>query len=285
VVVGLFALSTGCGPGAHGFGADGTNDSGSGPAMPGGDSGVVTFVDAGAPPPADDDCPAEAKLVYLAGNLDELWSFYPPTLTFTKVGRLSCPSPWHMTVDRKGVAWLVSNGQLYNASTKDATCTPVPTWKSTTTLYDFALTFVGTATEPNALLYLVDDSGALSSFDPGSGTVAKVGTPFSSVITGDMTSNGDGTIYYSDQTPPHPLHEIAPSDGAMLSTATTGISASGTQALAFWGGIFYVFVSRDLYGYDPKTKTTQLVATNATTFAVTGAGQSTCVPQTAPPPK
>src|SRR5262252_7359955 len=70
-----------------------------------GAGGGVGFTDAGAP---IGDCPAEAELIYLTGVGAELWSFWPPTFTFTKIGTLTCTTyPTHMTVDRQGVAWVV----------------------------------------------------------------------------------------------------------------------------------------------------------------------------------
>ena len=116
-------------PGQDGSTVVGGND-GSTTILSGGD-GAVGSADGSA------DCPASAKLVYITGIGSELYSFYPPTFTFTKIGKLSCLgpqlSPTHMTVDRQGTAWVVaSNGiaaaGLYNASTADASCSKVSTW-------------------------------------------------------------------------------------------------------------------------------------------------------------
>src|SRR4051812_44889855 len=49
----------------------------------------------------NDGCPPSATLVYVTGSGDQLYSFYPPTQSFTLIGKFDClTSPTHMTVDR-----------------------------------------------------------------------------------------------------------------------------------------------------------------------------------------
>ena len=96
----------------------------------------ATVVDALPPidalPPRDadqTDCPdADATLVYVVTDQNELFSFFPPSGTFKQIGRLVCPAPdgttpFSMAVDRQGVAYVVFNdGRLYRVSTATAAC-------------------------------------------------------------------------------------------------------------------------------------------------------------------
>ena len=79
---------------------------------------------------------------------------------------------------------------------------------------------------------------------------------------------------------PHPLFTLDPSSGAVIASTTIPADGVSNQGLGFWGGYFYVFEGNVTYQYDPKTQQTEWLANNP--LAVTGAGQSTCVPQTPP---
>src|SRR5690242_19574950 len=53
--------------------------------------------------PASDGCSDAAKLVYVVSQENDLYSFAPNTTTFTKIGRLECPTfatPNSMAIDR-----------------------------------------------------------------------------------------------------------------------------------------------------------------------------------------
>ena len=53
---------------------------------------------------ATGNCPPEATLIYVTGEGGALYSFWPPSFTFTFIGNLTCTTaPTHMTVDRHGV--------------------------------------------------------------------------------------------------------------------------------------------------------------------------------------
>jgi hypothetical protein len=222
-------------------------------------------------------CPPEATLVYVTGQSAELWSFWPPTFTFKKIGDLTCTSnPTHMTVDRLGNAWVVGDGNIYKTSTKDATCSLLPTWTPhPPPFWDFAVSLVG-LTSTDHTLYLLGQT-VLASFDIVTGTFTTVGT-LASWTAGDMTSNGDGTLYaLQGFIVPHPLYNIAPSNAAVLKTYSVDAAGTGDQALAYFGGRFYAFEDNVVNEYDPKTNAVKPLG-NAP-LLVTGAGQSTCVPQ------
>ena len=234
---------------------------------------AFTFADV-AP---DAQCPAEATLIYITGEGNQLWSFWPPAFQFTLIGTLNCLSgPTHMTVDRNGNAWVVAGGFIYRASTTDATCQQLPTWTTQTGFDDFALTFVG-LTNTDTTLYLLSMTD-LARFDIVMGTFTIIGAPnvpFS--YGGDMTSNGDGNLYFLHDTTPRDLDELNPLNAQVINTYIVAAGAGDhDQALAYFGGLFYAFVNGVVYSYDVATMTTTMLG-NAP-ISVTGAGQSTCVP-------
>jgi hypothetical protein len=269
--------SSGGSSGGGSTSSSGGNSSSGGPILSG-DGG------SGGGDGGNEGCPESATLVYVTGEGDKLYSFYPPTTTFTLIGTFNClTSPTHMTVDRQGNAWVVANGQLYKASTKDASCTSVSTWSITNdiTFPDFALTFIGVSNAVDNTLYLLNDSSGLATFDIASGKLTNVGNANLGSTPGDMTSNGDGTLYFLQDVNSPTLFELSPTNGSTMNQAPVTAKGGGSQALAFWGGSFYAFENSSIYQYDPGKKTTAPLG--AAPLNVTGAGQSTCVPKVPPP--
>ena len=73
------------------------------------------------------DCPdAGSTLVYVITATNDLYSFYPPTLGFTKIGTIQCQGkiqPNSMAVDRPGIAFTgFLDGTLFEISTANAAC-------------------------------------------------------------------------------------------------------------------------------------------------------------------
>jgi hypothetical protein len=234
----------------------------------------VPFIDATA------NCPPEATLIYITGSGGALYSFWPPSSTFTFIGNLTCTSaPTHMTVDRHGVAWVVADGQLFRASTTDATCVDVPNWtKPSHGFADFALTFIGT-TDGDTSLYLMGEPPSLGLFDTQTGTFDVVGaTTIPGTGGGDMTSNEDGHPYFLDDVSNPVLYELDPKTAATIKSFPINAPGGGSQALAYFGGLFYVFENNLVSSFDTVTSTT--ASLGVAPIEVTGAGQSTCVPNT-----
>ena len=284
VVVGTVGAFAACG-GTHPGGFDGgDNDA----PFDNGDSGPPVFGDSGpsdgSKPPSDGGggcCPANAQYIYITGQGAELYSFWPPTFTFKLVGTLTCTlAPTHMTVDRTGTAWVAGDGNIYKTSTLNATCSALSTWSPNLNYPDFALSFVGLTCNDTSLYLLSQNSGTLGRFDIAKGTLTNIGTPTVAGILGDMTTNGDGTLYFLNDAPTLNLYEINPNTAAVTKTYTIpNASGGGDQALGYFGGRFYAFENDVVYEYDPVANTTKNIGTAP--ISVTGAGQSTCVP-TAP---
>ncbi|HEY1960638.1 MAG TPA: hypothetical protein VGH28_33735 [Polyangiaceae bacterium] len=247
--------------------------------------------DSGPPPvdASDDCCPANAQYIYVTGPSAKLYSFWPPTFTFKLVGTLSCTTfPTHMTVDRNGTAWVVGDGgSVYKTSTLNAQCSALGTWTPQNGFDDFALSFTGLTCDDTSLFMLGQSSGELAKFDTAKSTFTKIGTPNVAGILGDMTTNGDGTLYFLNDAPTLHLYDINPATAAVKKTYTIpNASGGGNQALAYFGGRFYAFEEDVVYEYDPVANTTKNIGTAP--ISITGAGQSTCVPSAptdaGPPP-
>ena len=69
-----------------------------------------------------------ATLIYLVTTQNDLWSFYPPSLSFTPVGHINCPvtdgtTPFSMAVDETGIAYVLygdSDGSFGSARPRPA---------------------------------------------------------------------------------------------------------------------------------------------------------------------
>jgi hypothetical protein len=239
--------------------------------------------DAGPGDGASAECPESATLVYVTGVGSKLYSFFPPTKKFTEVGKFDCLSdPSHMTVDRLGNAWVVAGGLLYKASTNDAKCKLVSNWKFQFDYPDFALSFVGLQ-DTDTTLYVLSEQSKLSAFDTASGALRKVGTVGVTASRGDMTSNGDGSLYFLHGIEKPVLYQFDPANGSTRASRPIAAMGGGSQALAFWGGRFYAFESSNIFEYDFATKSIKELG--QAPLQVTGAGQSTCVPKVPPLPK
>lgn len=218
------------------------------------------------------DCPdADATFVYVVTDDNELYSFYPPTLTFKLIGRLVCPAggatPFSMAVDRKGVAWvnIATNGagrsnSLYKVDTTTGACEPTKIKSSYIGGMGFS---TDEGTKDKETLFVFGESGSPSSpvrtldhVDFATETIVRGPTVTSAA--GELTGTGDGRLFGFVLKEP----VLDPSTGKpkldnLLSVIQidkkTGkdsaeIVLSGVKfphdpgfAFSFWGGDFYVY--------------------------------------------
>jgi len=237
-----------------------------------------------------DGCTDEAKLVYIVGQDNRFYSFYPPTLEVKQVGTISCPgagfsSPFSMAVDRKGIAWvLFDDGRIFHVDVKTAICTPsayVPDQLGYTT---FGMGFVSNAIGSNEeTLYVADYLGkGLAKINTSTLTLSVVGPWDKLTGAAELTGTGDARLYgfYNDL--PIIVAEIDKSNGKILSQAPQpSVTVGSGWAFAFWGGDFWLFTSptgsSQIDRYRPADGTTTTVKTGLGTNIV-GAGVSTCAP-------
>lgn len=240
---------------------------------------------------AASDCPdAASTLIYLVSGGGELWSFYPPTLTFKMIGTLACPNAGSsaansMAVDRKGTAYVVyTNGNLYEVSTVTAACSstsfkPVPMsgfeW--------FGMGFAGD--DKNEQLYaagqVYDPSVGLATIDTTTFNFTFLGEFDPPIDAPELTGTGDGRLFGWS---PHrdgngsTLVEIDRKTAKILGANSLASSHASGFAVAFWGGDFYIFHGdpQIVTKYDLLTQTESTLTT--TPDAISGAGVSTCAP-------
>lgn len=277
-------------------GQGGTGGTGQGSTGSGGDlfgDGGLTTSGTGAGGPGD-DCAEEAKLVYVIGQDNELYSFYPPTLEVKLIGVIDCPTsfatPFSMAVDRKGIAWIVfSDGKLYNVDVKTAACSATAFAPSQSNFTTFGMGFVSDTPGSSAeTLYVADYLGkGLAKIDTTTLKLSVVGPWDTLSGAAELTGTGDARVFGFFQASPIIIAEIDKNSGKILSQAPQPtVNIGSGWAFAFWGGDFWLFTSptgqSQIDQYRPSDGTTKTVKTNLGTNIV-GAGVSTCAP--VEPPK
>ncbi len=251
-------------------------------------------IDAFPDVPIPTDCPdAGSTLVYVITSQNELFSFYPPTLTFTKIGKVACPTastPFSMAVNRLGIAYSVfSDGNLFQVSTSNAACKATTFVPGQDGFQTFGMGYAGTA-DGGDTLYVAEghytgDSKGLAFIDTTSFVLSFIGAFNPALSQCELTGTGDGRLFafcLPSQTTGSTLAEINTSTAQVIAANTLKVgSPNDAFAYAFWGGDFWIFTApgatSTVTQYDPGTKAETVVATLSST--IVGAGVSTCAPQ------
>lgn len=275
-------------------------------------------VDAPRVPVGCEEAGAAATLIYLITIQSDLWSFYPPSLQFHRIGPISCPTlppapnlsvptPFSMAVDQTGIAYVIySDGELFRVSTADARCTST-TFQSGQE--GFAKTFgMGYSQNPNAgeVLYVAsdDDAGVVASLgfiDTTSFALHTIG-PFPPIVANaELTGTGAGDLYAfyaldpdinGASPPPSAIAHIDKANGNILGTpiALDTIGQGCAWAFAFWGGDFYTFTAPPIgptCAGNGGSVVSRINPNNGSIVSpytmlgeqIVGAGVSTCAPQ------
>ncbi len=246
------------------------------------------------------NCATETQYVYTLTADNSLYSFDPPTLTFTLIGVLDCPnalaSPYSMAVDRNAGAWSVfTDGSLWRIDTSSAHCTATSYVAGQSGWTTFGMGFSADAPGGTAETLYVSEAA----FD-GTGTTKGLGkidlttmklTPIGMYdkinARAELTGTGDARLFGAFEGSPYDVAQIDKTTAAILSQAPQSAinyaPDSSNFAFAFWGGDFWLFVgpgtSTDVFHYVVATKTTTKVKS---TMEIVGAGVSTCAPITPP---
>jgi len=291
----------GAGAAACSAGASGTNgtgassEGGSGAGFGDGGSGAGFEGGGNAGGASSDGCSEAAKLVYVIGEGNTLYSFQPQELAIEEIGIVSCPqngagaTPFSMAVDRSGTAWVLFNdGHIYHVDVTTAACTTTPYQPGQQGLTTFGMGFV--ADEPGSTketLYVADYFGeGIAKIDTATYTLSPI-IPFNALFSAaELTGTGDARLFGFFQQSPIVIAEVDKSTGHILSQAPQpSVNIGSGWAFAFWGGDFWLFTSptglSQVDRYQPSTGTTSTVLTGIGDNIV-GAGVSTCAP-TAPP--
>lgn len=272
--------------GAPGGGAP-EGGGGAGPGGMGGEGGT-----GGMPP----ECEPGALLVYLVSSNNVLYSYKPSNGQLKTKGVLSCDSsgnasPFSMSVDRQGVAFVLYNdGNLYRVATKDASCESTAFVPNQNGFLTFGMGFARNLDTETDELFVSDikfggTSNGLARIDTDTLDLTVVG-PYDSPITDrmEMTSASDGNLYgYSlDQNGGGGwVVQLDKTTAAVLDQTFLPVGdQSSALAFAFWNDDFYIFTSggsvTDVTRYRPADGS--VTALQQIGDVIVGAGVSTCDP-------
>jgi hypothetical protein len=241
------------------------------------------------------------KLIYVVDIQNDFISFDPRKLPgdpFHVIGKLHCGgrggSPFSMSVDRHGIAWvLYDDGELFKVSIDDAKCTPTSFAPFAAGTLEFGMGFAtdtpGGKTEK---LYTAanDESHMLSSIDPANLKVQHRGTLTATAgANPELTGTSDARLYgfYPTESAAPFVQEIDRASGAPIGPRwPLGNDAFGSisaYAFAQWGGVFYAFATVD-FGTNSTVRTVDKAGHWKTIlehvpYSISGAGVSTCAPE------
>ena len=287
---------------------EGTGDGGptTTPTATTGDSGqLFPTGDATTTPTTPGGCTDAAKLVYVVSAENDLYSFKPDGLVFSKIGRLNCAagalaSPNSMAVDRSGTAWVnYSDGTLFKVSTKDATCQSTGFQPNQSQFVKFGMAFSSNAAGSNdETLYVAGLSDLLAGGRAGLGKIDLASMKltfigdYSGTLRGqgaELTGTGDAKLFGFYTTEPATLAALDKATGATADNKSlTGVRTGDAWAFSFWGGDFWFYTATG--GQESRVTRLRSSGDGSITvvmpqvggFRIVGAGVSTCAP-TVPP--
>ncbi|MBA3461192.1 MAG: hypothetical protein H0T46_14605 [Deltaproteobacteria bacterium] len=253
-------------------------------------------------------CNDEAtKLIYLVDSANNFLSFDPRLLPgdpFHLIGKLTCQgrmgSPFSMSVDRTGTAWvLYEDGELFKVDIADAHCEPSGYVAGSSGSTNFGMGFAtdapGAETEK---LYIASDdaTNALHAIDTSKdltpkrmGAIQAANSP-----NPELTGGSDAKLYgfYPQSSGVAFVQQIERTSGKEVGPrwplGTEPLGDVNAYAFAQWAGVFYIFVTTfddvtfdhnsTVRTLDPQTGRFDTVVTRSP-FRITGAGVSTCAPE------
>jgi hypothetical protein len=257
-----------------------------------------------------------ATLIYLVTTQNDLWSFYPPSLSFTPIGHINCPvtdgtTPFSMAVDETGIAYvLYGDGAIFRVSTASARCTPTPFAVDQEQIKTFGMGYSEDPAGTTETLYIASDvdgdSGLpsrLGLIDTTSFALHTIGSFVPQIASAELTGTGAGDLFAFYSLNPAPngpsgsgvpsaIGQIDKANGRVLGqTLLPNVAQGCAWAFAFWGGDFYAFVAPPAAGrtcettppvstvwrYRPSDGSQMIITTLGE--QIVGAGVSTCAPQ------
>ena len=263
--------------------------------------GPLPMIDAQPRPDANrNDCPdAEASLVYVVTDNNELYSFFPTDGTFKFISNLTCPAamgsnPFSMAVDRKGVAYVeFSDARLYRVSTATGACIGTAYQPNQLGFGQFGMGFATNDIGPVETLFVAGTRDMTMAISPGLARInvatfnlTKVGNFVPDIARAELTGTGDSRLFafYTKGTangPPSYIGEINTNTAQVVAeTAFPTVDQGNGWAFAFWGGDFYMFTApntgSDVTRWRPSDNSVSVVA--SLPARIVGAGVSTCAP-------
>lgn len=256
-------------------------------------------VDLGNPDLFDWNCPNPPTFIITVDANHTISRFRPDTLTFTDIGRPSCPtgindSAFSMAVARDGTAWVnFQSGNIFLIDTKTAACKPSGYAPGQLGFQNFGMAFSTDAVGSSAETLFV----APATFDlmgnPTDTHLAFIDTQtlllqLIAPMNGDpeLTGTGDARLWGFFPDTLNPTVAEIDKTTAMTTRVYPMPTLAGTPndwAFATWAGDFYIFLQRST---DASTNVFHLrasdgnvsVALQNTGRHIVGAGVSTCSP-------
>jgi len=242
------------------------------------------------------------KLIYVVDTANDFISFDPRKLPgdpFHVIGKLRCAhagSPFSMSVDRHGMAWvLYDDGSLFEVSIDDAHCTPTAFAPSAANVRTFGMGFAtDTPGGKSEKLYIAANDGThlLSAIDTTDLKIERRG-PLTATEgeNPELTGTSDARLYGfypADGGAPF-VQEIDRANGGPIGPkwplGSESLGEISAYAFAQWGGTFYVFATTDELDSENSTVRTVDRAGHFKTilqhvpYRISGAGVSTCAPE------
>ncbi len=240
--------------------------------------------------PIVSDCPdAGDTLVYVLGAQNELYSFYPPTLTFKSIGVIACPgqsTPNSMAVTRSGIAFTnFLDGNLFEVSTANAACKATTYKANQGGFMTYGMGYAGVADGGETLFVSPNgkqQSQGLADIDTTAFTINFIAQFQPAQFPCELTGTGSGQLFGfcpNNNGSGSVLVEINPANAKIISSTVLNVGNNQSFAFAFWGGDFWIFTGNGdstVTQYDPISKK-ETIATVAP-IEIVGAGVSTCAP-------
>jgi hypothetical protein len=253
-------------------------------------------------------CAMGTSLVYVWALDGNIYSFDPPSKTFTFVATPDClaSNPNSMAIDRNLNAWLnyltpgstSPNDYIYKFSLTTKTgCTPsgitIPPGFNQVGM-GFSSDTPGGTTET---LYVDGIGGAgLASVNMTTKTINPIGT-FSNDVnlegqSCELTGTGNALLFGYFTTSPYvrvaQLNKT--NSNSITDNVLTGFTPPDDWAFSFWGGNFYLYAypnasnspNSSVIQWNPNTNALNLAYVANVGFTIIGAGVSTCAPTCTP---
>lgn len=255
-------------------------------------------------------CQEGSELIYVVDSDDTLLSFDPRTLRFNRLGVLDCPaqppwsgwgrqqpSPFSMSVDRQGRAWvLYTSGEIFWVSlNNNLACERSPFTPGSAGFELFGMGFVTDAPGGTSeTLYIAGgpvgqlEQGRLGRVDPRTLSVEPLGRLNIRDYGPELTGNGAAELWgYFPGSPTEVarLDKRSGGDDERWSLPSFVNQPRG-WAFAHWGGRYHIFVTENgpfgellsqVIRFNPADGAAETVASDLP-YVIVGAGVSTCAP-------
>ncbi len=264
----------------------------------------------------DEDCPDGTDLIYVVDTSYNLLRFDPreDAFSFELLGDLGCPAsaawpgwgsgtatPFSMSVDRNGVAWILySSGEIFHVPVDNVDACQVSSFERGTEGFElFGMGFVADSIGSDQETLFVAGgtveqmqahaTGRLASIHPETVQLAPIGYLSPSELGPELTGTGGGELFaYFPGVSQATVALVDKTTGLNIETWAIPPLPGQVSAWAFahWDGQFFIFVSfldpidgqvHQVQRLDRATGVTDIVVPSSP-YRIVGAGVSTCAP-------